>query len=70
MNFIPKKGKRRISILRTAYLPLFDITQPPKKLENNQGIGRVNSIFDTKKMDFSAWNYGDFEGKIQNTPSK
>lgn len=70
MNFIPKKGKRRISILRTAYLPLFDITQPPKKLENNQGIGRVNSIFDTIKMEFSAWNYGDFEGKIQNTPSK
>ena len=54
MNFIPKKGKRRISILRTAYLPLFDITQPPKKLENNQGIGRVNSIFDTIKMEFSA----------------
>ena len=68
MNFIPKKGKRRISILRTAYLPLFDITQPPKKLENNQGIGRVNSIFDTIKMEFSAGIMAFLRGKTRKAP--
>ena len=49
MIFTLKKGKRRISVLCTAHLSLFEGSHIIKKTGENQSIGRVNGVFDTEK---------------------